>query len=43
MSIAEEENRIKRLKNKKELMLRELLNKKELTDFELDLIMNDLI
>jgi len=30
-------------KAKKEAEIRELLNKKDLTDFELDLIMNDLI
>ena len=30
-------------KEKKEIKIRELLNKKDLTDFELDLIMNDLL
>ena len=30
-------------REKKEMKIRELLNKKDLTDFELDLIMNDLI
>ena len=43
MTPIEEENRINRIKAKKEMMLRALLNKKDLTEFELDLIMNDLI
>ena len=33
---------LKKMKEEKEDKVRELLNKKDLTDFELDLIMNDL-
>ena len=39
----EEDNLAKAKKLKKEAEIRMLLNKKDLTDFELDLIMNDLI
>ena len=35
--------RVKDIKDKKNAKIRELLNKKDLTEFELDLIMNDLL
>lgn len=37
------EKDIKKLKSEKEVKFREMLNKKDLTDFELDLLMNEQI
>ena len=34
---------LKKIKEQKESKMREILNKKDLTEFELDLLMNDLI